>query len=108
MWKHGSYRRYLQDIGSFIKVPMWICSHCRKTASSRPLELLSYFQSTSELIIKTLRYRFIAKRWYLSTSRQRAGHWLNRFLRSFKSQINSCDELDYLANHIGESESFLK
>jgi hypothetical protein len=85
--KHGCYTRYCEVAMSRISIQRFLCKACHKTLSCLPDGLISYFQSSLNLICNTLTYRFQHGRWPYYTKRQRAGHWLNRLLR-FSARVN--------------------
>lgn len=93
---HGYYQRYCQDLNQAIKVKRSFCKNCFKTKSQRPLQLVRFFQSSSEIIRKTLYHRLKFKCWPDGFPRQRGGHWLRRLWQTIWGETGPILPIWYL------------
>jgi len=68
----------------------WRCPGCKIVITVRPQGFFSRIQSTTTNIYQALKTKLDSARWPLGLPRQRAGHWLRRFI--FFVRINYGDD----------------
>jgi len=84
LWGHGYVSAYFDCCSGLVYLKRWICSLCRLVIKMKPIGYWKYFRSSIGEILKTLQYRLTQYLWPPGVSRQRGGHWLNRYVRICK------------------------
>ena len=86
VWGHGFVSAIFVAFTAGLYLKRWRCPACRLILTVRPSGYFSRYQSPTKLIHETLGYRFICHHWPPKIPRQRALHWLNRFLLFLRLQ----------------------
>lgn len=78
MWGHGFVCRYFAEVCSVLYLKRYRCPGCRAVVTTRPEGYWPRVRSSILTIYQTLKGRFTTGSW--AGNRQRAGHWLRRFV----------------------------
>jgi hypothetical protein len=101
-WGHGYVARFFNEINGAVYMKRWICSGCGVIIICRPRSFWKRYQESIENIFKTLAYRLTMMAWPPWVSRQRGGHWMNKFLKkvNFEKLIkeNLLDTITFFQN----------
>src|SRR5689334_760782 len=81
LWGHGFVVRYFNNISELVWIKRYRCQGCGIVISFRPEEYWTRARSSILDIYQSLRKRLMDRRWPEGVSRQRALHWLHKFLQ---------------------------
>jgi hypothetical protein len=100
MWGHGFVSKYFSHSNQSIFVKRYRCPDCCVVVTIRPSGFWNYLRSSTLIIFITLRHRINQHHWPWYSTRQRAGHWLKRFVSFAKIEMvtNLGSFLDYCFN----------
>lgn len=80
MWGHGYVPRYFAAIVVAVFMKRFRCPGCRAVVTTRPEDYWPGVRSSVSAIHQTLQVRLEQGHFAPGTSRQRAGHWLRKFV----------------------------
>lgn len=80
VWGHGFVARYFDGFPAIVYLKRYRCPSCRTVYTMLPKGFVKYASSSVTSIWATLRHRLTHYFWPKKVPRQRAGHWLRRFL----------------------------
>ena len=83
VWGHGFVSGYLQGFSELLYFKRYRCPICGLILKLKPRGYLRFFRSSIHEIYRHLKFRFENARWPPGFSRQRGGHWINRFLKIY-------------------------
>jgi hypothetical protein len=110
VWGHGYRFCFFEGFTSALPLKRYRCSGCNIVITIRPSSHWSRFQIAISRIISTIRYRLKNFRWPPDTIRQRAGHWMRRFINRCKLDFgfNPClTQIEALNYYQDKSINFL-
>jgi len=93
MWGHGFVSRYFAEFWSALLLKRFRCPQCREVVTLRPEGYLPHVRSSVSAIYSTLSTRLKAGSWGPEISRQRAGHWLRRFVKKVRMDWGDASDL---------------
>lgn len=80
-WGHGYVERYFDDYNEKFWLKKYRCPQCKAIITLFPNGHLKYFRYSLSLIFQVLSVRLSSYQWPINTTRQRAGHWMNKLKR---------------------------
>ena len=97
MWGHGYVSRYFATVVRSVYLKRYRCPGCGVVVVVRPEGYWSKIRNPIVTIYQTLRSKLNFGKWPEFTSRQRGGHWLNRFVSFARMELQSnlTEFLDY-------------
>ena len=93
MWGHGFVARYFSEFHSVLFLKRYRCPCCRRVVTLRPEGYWPRLRSSVQSIYWALSTRFRTGSWGPETSRQRAGHWLRRFVQKVRMDWGDASDL---------------
>ena len=81
---HGFVKRYFNRFKEYLYIKRWRCPKCGTVITAIPSGYWPRFQESIKNIFETIKYRIKNYKWPPWTTRQRAGHWLNKLLVNAK------------------------
>lgn len=93
MWGHGFVARYFSEFHSVFFLKRYRCPGCRRVATVRPEGYWPRLRSSVQSIYLTLVVRLTTGLWGPGTVRQRAGHWLRRFVQKVRMDWGGTSDL---------------
>lgn len=84
MWGHGFVTRYFADFYGALLLKRFRCPKCRVVVTVRPEGHWPRVRSSIASIYAMLLSRLTTGSWSVATLRQRAGHWLRRFIEKVR------------------------
>ena len=107
MWGHGYVRRYFEGYSKCFWLKRYRCPCCGVVVTMRPTGFFPRFQSSTEQIYKALKHKLTTLRWPPWTTRQRAGHWLRRFMSKLAMDFPGSSPPELLSRLHGKMINFL-
>lgn len=89
MWGHGFVSRYYEPLDFAVCLKRWRCPTCGRVVTMLPVDFYRRYRSCVNTIYRALKHRLGHGRWPPRTIRQRAGHWLRKFMA--KAQMDFPD-----------------
>lgn len=80
IWGHGYVMRYFEGYSQPFWLKRYRCPTCSTVITMAPAGFYPRFQTSIRKVFAVLSHRLRAFRWPPGTIRQRAGHWLRKFL----------------------------
>jgi hypothetical protein len=80
MWAHGYVSRYFEGFSGNIWLKRYRCRFCKAVVTLFPEGYYARFQSSISEIFTALSHRLQRGRWPPGLPRQRAGHWIAKFI----------------------------
>lgn len=93
MWGHGFVDRYFSVSAVRLWLKRYRCPDCGSVATTRPEGYWPRVRTSIRSIFETLRSRLKTGRWPQATARQRAGHWLRRFVIKVRMDFGDRSDL---------------
>jgi hypothetical protein len=93
MWGHGFVGRYFSEFHSVLFLKRYRCPGCRRVVTVRPEGYWPHLRSSVRSIYLTLLARLTKGSWGPGTARQRAGHWLRRFVQKVRMDWGDASDL---------------
>jgi hypothetical protein len=93
MWGHGFVTRYFAEFSCALFLKRFRCPQCRVVVTLRPEGYWPRVRSSICSIYKTLFGRLRTGIWDLPAIRQRAGHWLRRFVKKVRMDWGDAADL---------------
>ena len=93
MWGHGFVTRYFAEVRSALFLKRYRCPGCRVVVTLRPEGYFSRIRSSIRSIYETLLVRLTRGAWGTPGLRQRAGHWLRRFVEKVRMDWTDASDL---------------
>ena len=93
LWGHGFRFCFFEGFASALPLKRYRCSGCSIVIIIRPSSHWKKFQTAISKIIFTIRYRLCHFKWPPTIIRQRAGHWLRRFMDRYHFDFGFSFEL---------------
>ena len=81
LWGHGFVGRYFDDFTDKLWIKRYRCPNCKNVITLTPMGHHKFFRFSLSHIFKTLIHRLSSYQWPPWTTRQRAGHWLQKLKR---------------------------
>ena len=91
MWGHGFVARYYAAQPTAVRLRRYRCPSCKTVVTLRPKDFWPRFQTTISSIYEALRHRLVKHTWPPALARQRAGHWLRRFMAKARMDFADAD-----------------
>jgi hypothetical protein len=102
LWGHGFVLKAFAGFLEKLYLKRCRCPGCHIVVTLHPSGFWPRFQSTIKNIYDVLHFRLTETRWPSGFPRQRAGHWLRRFI-SFLFMLNGQNPTpSSLANHLND------
>lgn len=97
MWGHGRVSRYFAELSCVVHLKRFRCPECGTVGIVRPTGYWPRIRSSIQSIYFALKTRLESQRWHYSGLRQRAGHWLLRFMNKARMDGGSgCEPAQFL------------
>ncbi len=80
VWGHGYRIRYFSGFREGVYLKRYRCPTCGTIIIMFPIGYWKHYQSSIKDIFLILQWRLTSYRWPSWTTRQRAGHWLKKFI----------------------------
>jgi len=80
MWGHGYVARYSSILADAVYLKRYRCPDCRTVVTVRPEGYWPRIRSSILAVFEALKSKLSHGLWPGGFSRQRGGHWLNRFV----------------------------
>ena len=93
LWGHGRVSRYFDGLAEVLYVQRFRCRECRSVITIRPREHWARYQAPVSWIFEVLRHRLSMLKWPEGVTRQRAGHWLRKFVSKIAMDFPGADLL---------------
>lgn len=90
---HGFVLRFFNKFDESLYLKRWRCPKCHCVITVRPRTYWSRYRELFNTIFETLIFRIKNLKWPPWTTRQRAGHWLNKLIINAKSNLLLKDSL---------------
>ncbi len=84
MWGHGYILRYYSRYPHCIYIKRYRCPSCGAVVTLTPNEFWEKYQSSIFDIYNAIKIRLTSYKWPPWVTRQRAGHWMRKFLSHLK------------------------
>lgn len=106
MWGHGWVRRYFDKFPQGTLIQRFLCPRCRVVITPRPSGYFSRIQTSIRSIFQVLKHRLQKMGWPNGVPRQRAGHWLRRFLEMCRFHFPQEEPLERLTRQYHRGAPF--
>jgi hypothetical protein len=93
LYGHGYVSRIFDGFETPLFLKRYRCTKCHSVITMRPIDHPPRYQTSLASIYKALAFRFQNLRWPFTKLRQRAGHWLRRFLKFIRMEYGDDDPL---------------
>ena len=110
LWGHGFVAKCFRSFSQKLWLKRYRCCQCGMVLTIHPQGFWPRFQANIQHIYFILRHRLTRFHWPKSSSRQRAGHWLQSFLsllRMLNGQNNSISPSNSLTDLYHRQVCFL-
>lgn len=92
LWGHGFVGAYFDGFAAMLFLKRYRCNTCHTTITLKPQGYWRKFQTSIQSIFAALSHRLTHCCWAHSIKRQRAGHWLRRFIRKVRMDFGLGNE----------------
>lgn len=95
MWGHGFTLRYFSGFSDALFIKKYRCPTCHAVVTMIPDQYWPQFQTSITEIYNAINIRLSSYKWPSWVTRQRAGHWMRKFITFIKMNYN-LEEIDFI------------